>query len=405
MPFFRENEIDLTGMDTGIIEVNGSKIPIRSDSDTSSEESLRNAETPMIGMVSKKRLKKELRREQIDELYLAMVQEVPGQEVPEKEKVPNWILEEYGTVLREALPPEMPPMRTVDHQILLKPDMPPPFKGIFRLSQFELHELKKQLDQLLRDGKIKPSTSPYGAPVLFIKKKDDTLRMCIDYRALNSQTIMNRYALPRIDELFDRLHGAKVFSKLDLTSGYYQIAIDPEDRHKTAFRTRYRHYEFNVMPFGLTNTSATFQTLMNNIFRDLLNVCVVVYLDDILVYSKNEEEHEQQLRQVLQRLKDHQLYVKLSKCSFFASSIEYLGHIVDKDGLRPNPQLVQALEEFPCPRTLKELQSFLGLANYYQKFIQNFSHIALPLTDATRNSKAISGRSNGLSQCKLHSMR
>ena len=199
----------------------------------------------------------------------------------------------------------MPPERAIDHQIPLLPDMPPPFKGIFRLSQMELRELKKQLDQLLAEGKISPSTSPYGAPVLFVKKKDGTLRMCIDYRALNSQTVKNRYALPRIDELLDRLHDAKIFTKLDLTSGYYQIAITPSDRYKTAFRTRYGHYEFNVMPFGLTNALATFQTLMNEIFRDLLDVCVIVYLDDILVYSKDPKDHEQHLRQVLDRLKEH----------------------------------------------------------------------------------------------------
>ena len=157
--------------------------------------------------------------------------------------------------------------------------------------------------------------------------------MCIDYRALNSQTIQNRYALPRIDELFDRLHEAKVFSKLDLISDYYQIAIKPKDRYKIAFRTRYDHYEFNVISFGLTNASITFQTLMNDIFRDLLDICVIVYLDDILVYSKNKDEHEQHLRQVLQCLKDNQLYARLSKCTFFTNSIEYLGHIVDEDDL------------------------------------------------------------------------
>src|SRR5208282_5958533 len=256
-----------------------------------------------------------------------------------------------------------------------KPDMPPPFKGIFRLSQLELRELKRQLDQLLKDGKISPSTSPYGAPVLFAKKKNGKLRMCIDYRALNSQTIQNRYALPRIDELFDRLHGAKVFSKLDLTSGYYQIAINPKDRHKTAFRTRYGHYKFNVMPFGLTNAPATFQTLMNDIFRDLLDICVIVYLDDILIYSKNPEEHEQHLRQVLQRLKEHQLYAKLSKCSFFVDSIKYLGHIMDADGIKPNSRLIKAIEKLPRPTTFKELQSVLELAGYYQKFIPKFSAI------------------------------
>ena len=170
--------------------------------------------------------------------------------------------------------------------------MPPPFKGIFQLSQFKLCELKWQLDQLLKDRKIQPSTSPYGTPVLFVKKKDGKLRMYIDYRALNSQTIQNRYVLPWIDELFDRLHGAKVFSKLDLTSGYYQIGVDPKDRYKTAFRTHYRHYEFNVMPFGLTNAPVTFQTLMNDIFRDLLDVCVIVYLDDILIYSTHYADHQ-----------------------------------------------------------------------------------------------------------------
>ena len=394
MPFFRENEIDLAGLERGIIEINGNQISMtKGDMDPDFEESPEDMETPKIGMISRKTLKKELRHNQIEELYLARIQENDDAEigistpsVQELGDIPNWIRKEYGSVLREELPPQMPPTRSVDHQIPLKPDMPPPFRGIFRLSQLELRELKRQLDQLLKDGKISPSTSPYGAPVLFVKKKDGKLRMCIDYRALNSQTIQNRYPLPRIDELFDRLHGAKVFSKLDLTSGYYQIAIDPKDRHKTAFRTRYGHYKFNVMPFGLTNAPATFQTLMNDIFRDLLDVCVIVYLDDILVYSKNKEDHEQHLRQVLQRLKDNQLYAKLTKCSFFASSIEYLGHIADGEGLRPNPRLVQALMDFPCPKTLKELQSFLGLANYYRKFISNFSQIALPLTDATRNS-------------------
>ena len=393
MSFFRQNEIDFAGLEFGNIEVNGSKVSIsKGDMDMESPGS-----TEIIGMIFRKRLKKELKRGEIEELYLATIREandvtnditdsISASTVQKLDEIPEWIRKDYGTVFREELSPQMPLVRSVDHEIPLKPDMPPPFKGIFRLSQLELHELKQQLDQLLRDGKIKPSTSPYDASVLFAKKKNGKLRMCIDYRAFNSQTIQNRYALPRIDELFDRLHGAKIFSKLDLTSGYYQIAVKPKDRHKTAFRTRYDHYEFNVMPFGLTNASAIFQTLINNIFRDLLDVCVIVYLDDILVYSKNKEEHEQHLRQVLQRLKDNQLYARLSKCTFFTNSIEYLGHIVDGDGLRPNPQLIQALMDFPQPRTLKELQSFLGLANYYRKFIANFSKIALPLTDATRNN-------------------
>ena len=210
--------------------------------------------------------------------------------------------------------------------------------------------------------------------------------MCIDYRALNSQTIKNRYALPRIDDLLDQLYGAKRFSKIDLTSGYWQIAIAAADRYKTAFRTRYGHYEFNVMPFGLTNAPATFQSLMNDIFRDMLDVCVVVYLDDILVYSKNDEDHEKHVRQVLQRLREHQLYARPSKCTFFTDTVEYLGHIIGPDGIKPNPALVKAIVEFPQPHTLKELQSFLGLANYYRKFIKNYSKISLPLTDALQHA-------------------
>jgi Reverse transcriptase (RNA-dependent DNA polymerase)/Aspartyl protease len=295
MPFFIKNEVDLTKLDTGVIKVNKSKVFMENELGISMEEQLDGTKIPTIAMISKKSLKKEFRHNRVEELYLAMIREVSKEEIMKGVETPEWIEKEYGEVFREGLPPNLPPARTVDHQIPLKPDMPPPFRGIYRLSQTELQELKCQLDQLLKDGKISPSTSPYGAPVLFVKKKDGTLRMCIDYRALNSQTIQNRYALPRIDELFDRLHRAKIFSKIDLTSGYYQIAIDPKDRYKTAFRTRYGHYEFNVMPFGLTNAPATFQTLMNDIFRDLLDICVIVYLDDILIYSKNKDEHEHHL--------------------------------------------------------------------------------------------------------------
>jgi hypothetical protein len=210
--------------------------------------------------------------------------------------------------------------------------------------------------------------------------------MCIDYRALNSQTIKNRYALPRIDELLDRLFGARIFTKIDLTSGYWQIAIAASDRHKTAFRTRYGHYEFRVMPFGLTNAPATFQSLMNDIFRDLLDKCVIVYLDDILIYSRTPEEHEANVREVLNRLRKHQLYAKASKCSFNVTEVEYLGHIINNEGVKPNPKLIDAIVTFPQPTIVKQLQSFLGLANYYRKFVKNFSKLALPLMEALQKA-------------------
>jgi hypothetical protein len=194
MPFFKKNEIDLAGLEKGIVKVNGSKVFMAEgdmDTDMDMEESPGNVETPMIGMISRKRLKKELKHNQIEELYLATIQNVNDYAKTNTANGLNWIQKEYGSVLREELPPQMPPARSVDHQIPLKPDMPPPFKGIFRLSQLELRELKRQLDQLLKDGKIRPLTSPYSAPVLFVKKKDGKLRMCIDYQALNSQTIQN----------------------------------------------------------------------------------------------------------------------------------------------------------------------------------------------------------------------
>jgi hypothetical protein len=331
-------------------------------------------------------LKTEIRRNQISELYLATVK-IHDDECHEPLKdTAGWIYKEFSEVFLDGLPPSMPPERRVSHEIPLHPDSPPQFRGIFRLSQIELQELRKQLDQLLKDGKISPSTSPYGAPVLFVKKKDGSLRMCIDYRALNSQTVKNRYALPRIDDLLDQLYGAKVFSKIDLTSGYWQIAIAAADRYKTAFRTRYGHYEFNVMPFGLTNAPATFQSLMNDIFRDMLDVCVVVYLDDILIYSKTSEDHEKHLRQVLQRLRDHELYARPSKCVFFTDTIKYLGHVIGPDGIKPDPDLVQAIVDYPQPHTLKQLQSFLGLSNFYRKYVENYSKIALPLTDALQHA-------------------
>jgi hypothetical protein len=338
-------------------------------------------------MISHRKLKRIINHDNVESIYLA-VAHLSDDNAQVKVGKPDWIVKEFGNVFLEGLPPGLPPQRAIDHQIPIEPDQPPPFKGIFRLSLTELAELKKQIETLLKDGKISPSTSPYGAPVLFVKKKDGGLRMCIDYRALNMQTIKNRYALPRIDELFDRLHGAKIFSKIDLTSGYYQIAVDPKDRPKTAFRTRYGHYEFNVMPFGLTNAPATFQTLMNDIFREMLDDCVVIYLDDILVYSKTKEAHEQHLRQVLQLLRDNKLYARPSKYTFYVDTIEYLGHVVGPDGIKPNPSLVHALNNFPKPHTLKGMQSFLGLANYYRKFIRGLSGIEVPLTNALQKASS-----------------
>ncbi|KAJ9516381.1 hypothetical protein QJQ45_011054 [Haematococcus lacustris] len=233
-------------------------------------------------------------------------------------------------------------------------------------------------------GFIRPSTSPYASDVLFVRKKDGTFRMCIDYRPLNRITIKNKYPLPRFDNLLDRLHGATIFSKIDLRQGYHQIRIAPEDIPKTAFRTRYGHFEFTVMPFGLCNAPATFQRLMNDIFRQELDDCVILYLDDILIFLRTQEEHAQHLRRVLSLLQQHKLYAKLSKCEFGLSQTEFLGHIITSTGIACDPRKVAAVESWPTPQIVHDVRSFLGLANFYRRFVKNFSDIAAPITALTQ---------------------
>ena len=216
--------------------------------------------------------------------------------------------------------------------------------------------------------------------MLFVKKKDGTLRLCIDYRQLNKLTVKNKYLLPRIDDLFDQLKGASIFSKIDLLSRYHQLRIKDVDVHKTAFRTRYGHYEFLVMPFGLTNAPTDFMDLMNLIFRPYVDQFVVVFLDDILVYSKDRESHDTHLRVVLEALRKEQLYAKLSKCEFWLNEVSFPGHIVSKEGIRVDPKKIEVVVEWKPPRNVIEIRSFLGLEGYYRRFVKGFSMIAAPIT-------------------------
>ena len=222
------------------------------------------------------------------------------------------LIEEYKDVFAET-PAGLPPDRGVGHTIPLESDAKPPFRGVYRLSPKEMEEAKKQIAELLEKGWIKPSTSPFGAPILFVAKKDGSLRMVIDYRALNAITIRNRYPLPRIEDLFDQLSKATIFSSIDLQSGYHQIRITAEDIPKTAFRTPFGHYEFNVLCFGLTNAPATFQSTMNRIFAKYLGKFVAIYIDDILIYSRSAEEHKEHLRLVLQLLREKNFFRKITK--------------------------------------------------------------------------------------------
>jgi hypothetical protein len=294
------------------------------------------------------------------------------------ERIP--VVCDYPDVFPDELP-GMPPDRDIEFAIELQPETAPISKRPYRMPPAELAELKKQLQELLDKGFIRPSTSPWGCPALFVKKKDESLRMCVDYRPLNAVTIKNKYPLPRIDVLFDQLVGAKVFTKIDLRSGYHQIKIRASDIPKTAFSTRYGLYEFLVMSFGLTNAPTYFMYLMNSVFMPELDKFMVVFIDDILVYSKNEAEHTKHLHTVLQRLRDHQLYAKLSKCEFWLKEIKFLGHTISLDGISVDPEKVQEVMDWKPPTTVRQIRSFLGLAGYYRRFIPDFSRIAKPMTE------------------------
>ncbi|WZZ88744.1 hypothetical protein YC2023_117323 [Brassica napus] len=277
----------------------------------------------------------------------------------------------------------IPPDRADLFIIELEPGTAPLSKSPYRMAPAEMAELKKQLEESLEKGFIRPSVSPWGAPVLFVKKKDGSFRLCIDYRGLNRVTVKNKYPLPRIDELLDLLRGAKWFSKIDLASGYHQIPIAPDDVRKTAFRTRYGHYEFVVMPYGLTNAPAPFMKMMNGIFREYLDEFVIIFIDDILVYSKTKEDHERHLRAVLGRLREQKLFAKLSKCSFWQKSIGFLGHVVSDKGVSVDQDKIKCIQEWPQPKNATEVRSFLGLAGYYRKYVKGFSSIAQPMTKLT----------------------
>lgn len=290
------------------------------------------------------------------------------------------LIEQYKTIFPDQLPPGLPPPDRPKHSIELIPKHTIPPRKIYRQGHKELAEVKRQISEYLRQGQIRSSTSAFGAPILLVKKKDGSMRMCVDYRGLNQITLKNTYPLPRIDDLFDRLYDARFFTKLDLYSGYHQVAIAPEDTHKTAFTSRYGTYEFLVMPFGLTNAPATFQTAMNELFHEYLDEFVIVYLDDILVYSPTLEDHVIHLTKVFDKLLQNNWYCKPKKCTFASSSVEYLGHIIQSGSLYMDGTKMNAVREWHIPfKNIRETQSFLGLVGYYRRFIPRFSHIARPL--------------------------
>jgi hypothetical protein len=298
------------------------------------------------------------------------------------------LLKEYDDVFQE-LPEGLPPERKIAHVIPLIPGAQPVYRGVYRLTVGEKQEAERMIAELLRKGLIEPSSSPWGASVLFVPKPDGSLRMCIDYRALNKLTVKNRYPLPNIQELLDSLGDAKCLSGLDLASGYWQIRISEDDIPLTAFNTHLGHFQWRVLSMGLTNSPGTFQACMNDIFRDCRKF-VLVYLDDILIYSRSAEEHEEHLRIVLQRLRDNKFYAKRAKCHFNQREIAFLGHIVGADGIKVDHKKVETVQSWPVPKDVHQLRAFLGLANYFRRFIQGYSSLVAPLNALLRKEKQVS---------------
>ncbi|XP_038972043.1 uncharacterized protein LOC120104632, partial [Phoenix dactylifera] len=293
---------------------------------------------------------------------------------------------EFGDIFPEEIPHGLPPTRGIEHQIDLIPGSSIPNRPAYRTSPEEAKEIQRQVDELLQKGFVRESLSPCSAPVILVPKKDGTWRMCTDCRAINKITVKYRYPIPRLDDMLDELHGSCVFSKIDLKSGYYQIRMKEGDEWKTAFKTKYGLYEWMVMPFGLSNAPSTFMRLMNHVLRSFIGKFVVVYFDDILIYSKTLDEHVNHLHVVLNVLRENKLYANLKKCSFCHESIVFLGFVVSSKGISVDEEKVRAIREWPTPKNANEVRSFHGLASFYRRFVKNFSSIAAPLNELVKKN-------------------
>jgi len=302
---------------------------------------------------------------------------------PVKEPDINDIPEEYREftkVFSKEEADKLPPHREYDHRIPIEEGKTPPFGPIYQLSPVELEVLKNYIDDHLRKGFIRHSQSPCAAPVLFAAKPDGGLRLCVDYRGLNKITIKNRYPLPLIGEILERLGSAKFFTKFDVRDGYYRLRMASGEEWKTAFRCRYGLFEYCVMPFGLCNAPGTFQHYVNDTFHEFLDDFLVAYLDDLLIYSKTLKEHKRHVKLVLQRLQDAGLYLKPSKCQFHQTEISFLGYIINQDGIKMDPIKVEAVTQWPTPESVHDIQIFLGFANFYRRFIRGYSRTIAAIT-------------------------
>jgi hypothetical protein len=294
------------------------------------------------------------------------------------------LLQEYEDVFPNDVPSGLPPIRGIEHQIDFVPGATIPNRPAYKSNPKETKELQRQVEELLAKGHVRESMSPCAVPVLLVPKKDGTWRMCVDYRAINNITVKYRHPIPRLDDMLDELHGSCIFTKIDLKSGYHQIRMKEGDEWKTAFKTKYGLYEWLVMPFGLTNAPSTFMRLMNHALRAFLGRFVVVYFDDILVYSKSLDEHIDHLHCVLTVLRKEKLYANLKKCSFCLDKVVFLGFVVGAKGIAMDVEKVKAIKEWPTPKSITEVRSFHGLASFYRQFVKDFSTLAAPLTEIVK---------------------
>ena len=316
---------------------------------------------------------------------MAVVEEVPTAHTIEQNTVIQQLLQQYQDVFQE--PQHLPPHRFYDHHIPLLPGSAPVNSKPYKYSPHHKDEIEKQVKQLLAAGLITQSCSPFASPVLLVLKKDGSWRFCVDYRKLNDITVKNRFPMPLIDEILDELARTTYFTKLDMRPSYHQVRMKQEDEFKTAFKTHQGHYQFKVMPFVLTNAPATFQCIMNEILAPFLRKFVMVFLDDILIYSLDFETHIHHLTLVLDKLRENQLFMKASKCSFAQTKLEYLGHIISDKGVAIDPSKIEAMITWPVPTTVTALRGFLGLTGYYRKFVQHYGLIAYPLTQLLRKKQ------------------
>jgi hypothetical protein len=296
------------------------------------------------------------------------------------------LLQEYEDVFPEETPHGLPPIRGIEHQIDFVPGATIPNRPAYRSNPEETKELQRQVSELLEKGHVRESMSPCAVPVLLVPKKDGTWRMCVDCRAINNITVKYRHPIPRLDDMLDELHGSCIFSKIDLKSGYHQIRIKEGDEWKTAFKTKYGLYEWLVMPFGLTNAPSTFMRLMNHVLRAFIGRFVVVYFDDILIYSKNLDDHVVHVKSVLDVLRKERLFANLKKCTFYTDKLVFLGFVVSAQGIQVDEEKVRAIQDWPSPTSVGNVRSFHGLASFYRRFVKDFSSLAAPLTEVIKKN-------------------